>query len=280
MNLVATLGIALLLGLVTGSFLNVCILRIPEGTFFKNTRSHCPACGALIPWYLNLPVFSFFVLRGRARCCSAKISWQYPLIECATGLLFAYLALRFPFIEIKQGDFAQGVGRIMAIDSNEGWRFLHAMVFCCVLLVASVIDLRLMIIPDVLSLGLIVLTPIVVVLHPDLGWRSSLLGVVLGAGILYAVAWTYWLLRHEVGMGFGDVKLLAGIGGWLGYESLFPVILTASVSGSLVGIGVMIWTRKFHGKTALPFGPFLAFGAVVYLLFNQEITELWISMGL
>lgn len=137
-----------------------------------------------------------------------------------------------------------------------------------------------MIIPDVLSLGLIVLTPVVVALHPDLEWRSSLLGVVLGAGILYAVAWVYWLLRHEVGMGFGDVKLLAGIGGWLGYEALFPVILMGSVSGSVVGIGVMIWTRKFHGKTALPFGPFLAFGAVVYLLFNQEIRELWISMGL
>ena len=275
MNLVAALGSALLLGLVAGSFLNVCILRLPDGTFFKNTRSHCPACGALIPWYFNFPVLSFLVLRGRARCCGAKISWQYPLVEVVTGLLFAYLALRFPFIDV-----VHGAGRTIIFDYGQAWRFLHAVIFCCALLVASVIDLRLMIIPDVLSLGLVAMTPIVVALHPDLGWRSSLLGVVLGAGILYAVAWAYWLLRHEVGMGFGDVKLLAGIGGWLGYEALFPVILMASVSGSVVGISVMIWTRKFHGKTALPFGPFLAFGAVVHLLFNQEIRELWISMGL
>ena len=277
--------IALMFGLVTGSFLNVCILRLPDGTFFKKARSHCPACDALIPWYLNIPILGFVVLRGRARCCGAKISWQYPLVEFVTALLFVYVAMRFPFIDVGGGlEFARqgeaGMPRPILLNQPEAWRFLHALVFCSVLLVASVIDLKLLIIPDVLSLGLILTAPIVVALHPDLGWRSSLGGVLLGGGILYIVAWAYWFLRHEVGMGFGDVKLLAGIGGWLGYEAIFPVILIASVSGSLVGIGVMIWTRKFHGKTALPFGPFLAFGAVVDLLFSQEIRELWISNGL
>jgi leader peptidase (prepilin peptidase)/N-methyltransferase len=267
--------IAFVLGLVVGSFLNVCILRIPEGTFFENLRSHCPACGAMIPWYLNVPVLSFFILRGRARCCGARLSWQYPVVEFGTGLMFALIMYRFPFI-----DSGDGATRAIFIDHAGGWRFLHAIVFCSILVVAAVIDLRLMIIPDVLSLGLVVLSPVVVALHPDLTWRSSLYGVILGAGILYAVAWTYWLIRHETGMGFGDVKLLAGIGGWLGYQAIFPVILIGSVSGSLVGISVMLWNRKFDGKTALPFGPFLAAGAVVHLMFSQEIRELWISIGL
>lgn len=265
-------AVAFLLGLVVGSFLNVCILRLPEGTFFKNLRSHCPACGAMIPWYLNIPVLSFAVLRGRARCCGARISWQYPAVEFVTGLMFVLVLHKFLFVEPSGG--------VLFFDRPESIRFLHAIVFCSVLLVASVIDLRLMIIPDVLSLGLVVTSPLVVYLHPDLTWRSSLYGVLLGAGVLYAVAWAYWLLRRETGMGFGDVKLLAGIGGWLGYEAIFPVILAGSVSGSLVGIGVMLWNRKFDGKTALPFGPFLAAGAVIHLMYSQSIRELWISIGL
>jgi len=267
--------IVFLLGLVVGSFLNVCILRIPAGTFFKNMRSHCPACGAMIPWYLNIPVLGFFILMGKARCCGSRLSWQYPVVEFGTGLLFALIFHRFPFLEV-----ADGVGRVLILDHAQAFRFLHAIVFCSILVVAAVIDLRLMIIPDVLSVGLVLTAPVVVALHPDLTWRSSLYGVILGAGVLYAVAWTYWLIRRETGMGFGDVKLLAGIGGWLGFQAIFPVILIGSVSGSLVGISVMLWNRKLDGKTALPFGPFLAAGAIAHLMFNQELKELWISIGL
>ena len=272
---VAMMLVVFLLGLVVGSFLNVCILRIPAGTFFKNTRSHCPACGAMIPWYLNIPVLGFFILMGKARCCGARLSWQYPVVEFGTGLLFALIFHRFPFLEV-----ADGAGRVLVLDHAQALRFLHAIVFCSILVVAAVIDLRLMIIPDVLSVGLVLTAPVVVALHPDLTWRSSLYGAILGAGVLYAVAWTYWLIRRETGMGFGDVKLLAGIGGWLGFQAIFPVILIGSVSGSLVGISVMLWNRKLDGKTALPFGPFLAAGAVAHLMFSQELKELWISIGL
>jgi leader peptidase (prepilin peptidase)/N-methyltransferase len=262
-------------GLVTGSFLNVCILRIPDGTFFRHHRSHCPACGAMIPWYLNIPLLGFAVLRGRARCCKARISWQYPLVEAATAVLFVIALWKFPFAEFAPA----GHGTIL-FDRGEALRFLHAVLFCSLLLAASVIDFRLMIIPDVMSLGLVVTSPLVVALHPELDWKSALLGALLGAGLLYGVAWSYWLLRREVGMGFGDVKLLAGIGGWLGYQAIFPVVLIASVSGSLVGIGAMILKRKYHGRTAVPFGPFLAAGAMVDLLFSQQIREFWIWMGL
>lgn len=262
-------------GLVVGSFLNVCILRIPEGTFFRHMRSHCPACGAAIPWYLNIPVFGFAWLRGRARCCNARISWQYPIVEAATCGLFMLALVIFPFLEPMAGN-----PDVWLMDRAQAIRFAHAVCFSSVLLAAAVVDLRLMIIPDVMSVGLVVTAPLVVLIHPELDWKSSLYGALLGAGLLYAIAWTYWLLRGEVGMGFGDVKLLAGIGGWLGYQAIFPVVLLASVSGSLVGIGAMILNRKYHGKTALPFGPFLAAGAVIHLFFSQQIREAWIWMGL
>jgi leader peptidase (prepilin peptidase)/N-methyltransferase len=262
-------------GLVVGSFLNVCILRIPDGTFFRQLRSHCPACDALIPWYLNIPLLGFAWLRGRARCCGARISWQYPVVEAATCLLFLLALAKFPFLEPLTSN-----PDIVVFNRFEAARFFHALCFSSVLLAASVVDLRLMIIPDVMSLGLLLTAPLVVVVHPELDWKSSLYGSLLGAGLLYGIAWTYWLLRGEVGMGFGDVKLLAGIGGWLGYQAIFPVVLLASVSGSLVGIGAMILNRKYHGRAALPFGPFLAAGAVIYLFFSQGIREYWIWMGL
>lgn len=281
-------GMVLVSGLVVGSFLNVCIFRLPEGTFFKHVRSVCPACGATVPSWLNVPVLSYLFLRGRARCCGASLSVQYPLVELVTAILFVLAYDQFPFMTLVSADASMvqdataGSGypesAFVLVNQAQLVRWLHAVVLLSVLLTASVIDFRLMIIPDVLSIGLIVSAPVVVWLHPELTWKSSLLGVLLGGGILYAVAWGYWLLRREVGMGFGDVKLLAGIGGWLGYEAIFPVILIASLSGSFVGIGVMIWKRQFGAKMPLPFGPFLAFGAVLHLLFSQEIRELWISM--
>lgn len=252
-------------GICIGSFLNVCIYRIPAGSFFKYSRSVCRSCGSIIPWVYNVPIFSFFLLRGRSACCRQKISWGYPIVESLTGLIFVVLYWKFPFVDFSFG----GIG----IDQFALIRFFHAAVFCSVLIICSVIDLHHMIIPDVLSLPMILLTPVVVAVHPDLDWFSASIGVILGGGALYAVAWIYWIIRRDYGLGMGDVKLLAGIGGWLGYQSIFPTILIASISGSIVGITILILLKRASFKAQIPFGPFLSIGAMGYLILGGKVLE-------
>jgi len=256
------------LGACIGSFMNVCILRIPEETFFKHVRSVCPACGAQIPFYLNIPFFGFFILRGRARCCGAKLSWQYPIIELAGVIIFAGMYLKFPFL----GWSLSGA----VFEVNDFLRWLHASSFISLMLIMSVIDAKLMIIPDVLSIGMILMTPVIVALHPDLDFRSSAIGLIAGGGVLYLIAWLYWLIRREYGLGFGDVKLLAAIGGWLGWQAIFPTLFLGSFVGSILAITVMLMARRFSWQMRIPFGPYLASGAVAYLLWGQEIF-LWLS---
>ena len=259
-----------LLGACVGSFLNVCILRIPEKTFFKHTRSVCPACGHLIPSYLNIPVFSFFILRGKAKCCGAKLSWQYPLVEIATALIFGFMYLKFPFGGWSLRDAHYNVPDLI--------RYFHASIFVCLMLTMSVIDAKLMIIPDVLSLGMLGFSPLVAWLHPDLDLKSSAIGIIAGGGILYMVAWGYWLVRKQYGLGFGDVKLLAAIGGWLGWQAIFQTLFLGSVVGSTIALVFMFIARRFSWQAKIPFGPYLAIGAVTHLLFGPELF-IWISGG-
>lgn len=257
-------------GLAIGSFLNVCIFRIPEGTFWKSWRSVCRSCGEKIPSYLNIPVLSFIILRGKSRCCHKKLSWQYPIVELAAAFILAYIYWRFPFLTQYDGRFE--------IDYRQFLRFSHASIFSLLLVVCAVIDMRHMIIPDVIDLPMIALTPFVVYLHPDLDWKSALIGVLVGGGSLYLIAWIYWLIRKEVGLGMGDVKLLAAIGGWLGYQSIFPVIVYGSVLGSFFGLGAILISRKMSWKSAIPFGPFLAIGAIIHLLFGGFFQELFLTL--
>lgn len=253
----------LVLGACVGSFLNVCILRIPEQTFFKHMRSVCPSCGQTIPFYLNVPIFGFLLLRGRARCCGASLSWQYPIIELAGAIIFAALYVKFPFLGWTFGE--------PSFDVNDFLRWLHASIFMSLMLVMSVIDAKLMIIPDVLSIGMIVVTPLVVALHPDLDYKSSAIGLIAGGGVLYLVAWVYWIVRREYGLGFGDVKLLSAIGGWLGWQAVFPTLFIGSFVGSFIAICVMLLARRFSWQMKIPFGPFLALGAVIHLIWGTEI---------
>jgi leader peptidase (prepilin peptidase) / N-methyltransferase len=140
-----------------------------------------------------------------------------------------------------------------------------------------VIDIKLMIIPDVISLPMVLASPLVVYLHPDLTWQSSLLGVLLGAGLLYGIAWLYYLVRGEAGMGMGDVKLLGVVGGWLGYEAILPTIFLGSLLGSAIGILLVIGSKQRSLRSAVPFGPFLALGAVIYFFFGQKLQDLLIK---
>jgi leader peptidase (prepilin peptidase)/N-methyltransferase len=261
--------IVLVFGAVVGSFLNVVILRVPEKTFLKNQRSVCPACGKQIPFYLNIPILSWFILRGKAACCGARLSIQYPLVEALTGVMFVVFYWKFPFVAFSSAG--------LAFDSFNVMRFAHGVVFASLLIACSVIDLRLMIIPDVISLPMIALTPVVVWLHPDLDWMSAGIGVLAGGFSLYAIAWIYWLIRHEVGMGMGDVKLLAAIGGWLGYQAIVPTIFYGSLLGAVAGILVILVSRKLSLKSAIPFGPFLAIGAIIHLIIGPYLQQLLLT---
>ena len=256
-----------LLGAIIGSFLNVCIFRIPEKTFFKNSRSACRYCGKTIPFYLNIPIISYFILRGKTKCCKKPLSIQYPLVEFFTAVIFVFLYWKTPFL--------YNLNHSSQIDFLNLARFTHSSLFSCILIIATLIDIRLMIIPDILSIGLIVTSPLIVLMHPDLTLKSSLLGILLGGGSLFIIAWIYYLIRKEVGLGFGDVKLLAGIGGWLGSESILPTIMIGSIVGALVGIVIILVTKKNEGmKTAIPYGPFLALGALLHLGFGGWIQNI------
>lgn len=253
-------------GACIGSFLNVCILRIPEKTFWKSMRSVCPNCGTPIPFYLNVPIFGWLFLRGKTACCKQKLSVMYPAVELLTAVLFVVVYWKFPFVLQRGGLWEFDYGNLI--------RALHAAIFVSVLIVCAVIDLRLMIIPDVISLPMVALTPVIAWVHPDLDMLTAVVGALAGAGILYGIAWAYWLLRKEVGMGMGDVKLLAGIGGWLGYQSIIPTVFYGSVLGALTGLVIMAFKRTLTLKSAIPFGPFLAIGAIIHLLMGSYIHEL------
>ncbi len=240
---------ATIFGALVGSFLNVVILRLPkEGGSIVFPPSHCPQCQALIRWYDNIPIVSFLLLFGRCRHCRQKISWQYPAVELMMALLSFALYRSFGLSPA----------------------FLVYFIFCAALLAIIFIDLRHQIIPDVISLPGIVLGLAASFLVPGLSWQDSLLGLLLGGGIFYAIAAGYYLLARRAGMGGGDIKLLAMIGAFLGWRALPFVIFASALMGSVIGIGAMIKQKK-GGKTVIPYGPFLAVASYLYLFFSNEI---------
>lgn len=234
--------LAFFLGTVFGSFLNVCIHRIPEGKSIIYPPSHCPSCGRGIAIYDNIPIFSYLLLRGRCRGCGSRIPIQYPLVELISGFLLPFLFFRF------------------------GWSFKVPVyfLFLSALLVIAFIDAKMGIIPDVISIPLLISG---LVLAPlTTGVKEALLGVILGGGILLSVALGYYYLTGREGMGGGDVKLLAMIGAFLGWRGVFYSLFIGSVAGSVAGILI----STLHGRSLrhlpLPFGPFLSLGAAIYLL--------------
>ena len=238
-------------GLIWGSFFNVCIARLPHDESIVFGGSHCPKCQARIPWYLNVPVVSYLWLQGRCRSCRVSISIQYPLVELATAALFLALFLEF----------------------GMGWRWLAYAVFTSILLVISVIDLHHQIIPNELSLPGILIGFGASFLTHDISWAQSLLGCLCGGGIFWLIATVYEKWTGREGLGGGDVKMLGMIGSWLGVQSLIFVIILSSASGSIVGLLLMALKGK-NFKTAIPFGPFLALGALIYLFCGTSLRQL------
>ena len=251
--LLIILAVVFCFGAIVGSFLNVVILRLPsEGESVVFPASHCTSCMADLHWYENIPIVSFLVLRGKCSHCKATISWQYPVVELTMALLSTATCYQFGLSITSLGYF----------------------IFCAALLVIIWIDIYHQIIPDVISLPGIVLGLLFSFISPALHWQDSLIGILVGGGILYAIALLYFLWRRVDGMGGGDIKLLAMIGAFLGWQSLPFVILASSLSGTIVGLGAMIKQKK-GGQTRIPFCPFLSIAALVYLFFQQKIFLLY-----
>jgi leader peptidase (prepilin peptidase) / N-methyltransferase len=247
---------AFLLGAVLGSFGNVLIWRLPRGESVAWPGSHCPACDAPIRWFDNIPLASWLALRGRCRACRAPISRRYPLVEGLCGALFLAVALRF------------GAGA-------------HAFVLallCWALVVVTFIDLDHLIIPDAVTFPGMAAGLAASFLSGGPGWRSSLLGLALGYGLLFSIAWSYQKLRGREGMGMGDFKLLGMIGAVLGAGALPVTVLAASLTGSLAGLAAMAVSRRGL-SLAIPFGPFLSLGALVHLFFGRQIIAWYLALG-
>lgn len=246
---VLIVGLVFMFGMCIGSFLNVCIYRLPSSMSIINPpRSFCPQCNSAIQFYDNIPVLSYLWLKGRCRNCKASISLRYPLVELMTGILA--IAVLFMF-----GLTLESVVYFVFISS---------------LLVITFIDIDHKIIPDIITLPGIPIGLAASIVLPDMTFKSSLLGFLVGGGSLLLVAWTYSLITHKEGMGGGDIKLLGMIGTFIGWKGVIFTIFAASLTGTFVGIIVILLKEK-NLKFALPFGPFLSIGAMSYVFFGEKV---------
>ena len=241
-----------ILGAVIGSFLNVCIYRLPAQQSVITPPSNCPNCHTPIRFYDNMPILSFLLLRGRCRTCGTPISAQYILVEILNGAGYMLIIWKFG----------------LSLESA-----LYAILFSS-LLVASAIDLYHRIIPDVITIPGIIAGLLASAFILPSGIKDSIAGTLLGGSIFFIVA-----VASRGGMGGGDIKLIAMIGAFLGWPNVIITIILSSFLGSLVGIFMMIFFGKGR-KYPVPFGPFLAIGGIISLFFDKEIIGWYLGMNL
>lgn len=245
--------LAAVAGLCVGSFLNVCIYRLPLRQSLLYPRSRCTSCARQLTWLDNIPVLSWVALRGRCRTCRAPVSVMYPIVEIVTAAVFV------------SGYLLYGVTAIGAVR----------VAFACALIVLFVIDLQHRILPNVITLpGIVIGFACSFFLPP--GWRDSLIGIAIGGGTLFLIAEAYYRLRNVEGLGMGDVKLLGMIGAFLGWQLVLLTLIVASFAGSLVGVA-LIASGRGNMKLALPFGTFLAVGAVFAATWGDPIVEWYVG---
>ncbi|MDR1888714.1 MAG: A24 family peptidase [Zoogloeaceae bacterium] len=268
-----TLG---LMGLLVGSFLNVVIHRLPrmlqrewrvqcaelqgetlseeEPFNLATPRSRCPHCGHLITALENIPVISYLFLRGKCKSCRAPISPRYPLIELAAAVLGAAAAWHF----------------------GPGWQAAGAVLFLWALLALAMIDLDTHLLPDSITLPLIWLGLLFNLSGQFAPLSQAVIGAVAGYLALWSVYWAFKLATGKEGMGYGDFKLLAALGAWLGWPMLPAIVLISSLVGALVGIGLIVFAR--HGRDVpIPFGPYLALAGVIALFWGNDLNHLYLS---
>jgi leader peptidase (prepilin peptidase) / N-methyltransferase len=242
-----------LLGLSVGSFLNVCVHRLPRRQSLVRPGSRCPHCGYVLRWYDNIPVVSYLLLRGRCRACRESIAIRYPALELATLVLFLVHGAVF------------------------GWSALLVvrLLFACAMVVLFAIDLEHHLLPDVITLpGIVAGLLFSIVLPP--GIVDSLLGVLVGGGVLWLIGEAYYRYSGQEGMGGGDVKMLAMIGAFLGWKLVLVTLVLSSVAGSLIGV-VVIALKRGGMKYALPYGTFLALGALAASLVGERLVSWYLG---
>ncbi len=264
--------LALLFGLIFGSFLNVCVHRWPRNRSVVKPRSHCVRCRKTIAWYDNIPVFSYLLLGGRCRHCHTRISPRYPLVEFLTGLAFFY--------------FVSTLGPTLAA--------LKACVFCAMLIALIFCDLEKRILPDEFTKGGMVIGLVLAcfVPVPDItaqaifwmmgrnltgAWASlaeSACGAALPAFFLWGGGWLYFKIRHREGLGLGDVKLIAMVGSFLGLRGALLTLILGSLSGSILGLSYIKLTGKDPNTYELPFGTFLGAAALLVAIFGTKLLPL------
>ena len=247
MSSALALSFSALFGLLAGSFLNVCIYRLPRRASIVRPRSQCPNCSRLIAWFDNIPVISWMLLGGRCRHCRARISVRYLIVELITALAAVLVVWATP------------PGPLLA----------SRLVLAGVLIAGMVIDFEHQILPNIITLPGIVVGFLFSLIAPP-GPTQSLIGILVGAGTLYAIAGAYYLLRRLEGMGMGDVKMLAMIGAFLGWQAVIVTLILSSFVGAAVGL-VMLVTRQKGLRHELPFGTFLAAAAFVSMVAGDAI---------
>ncbi|RUM88206.1 MAG: prepilin peptidase [Thermovibrio sp.] len=248
--------LSFIFGLLVGSFLNVCIHRIPKGESVVWPPSRCPKCGERIKPYDNIPILSYIILRGRCRNCGEKISLKYPIVELITGILTLGVFCKFG----------------LSFDS------IYYTLLVYYLIVVSFIDLETMEVPVRLSyfalLSGILLSPF----SSTQTFKEAVFGASFGAGIILFIIETYYVFTGKEGMGYGDANITAVVGAFLGWKMVLVTLFLASFVGALVGIA-LISLRKKSKELPIPFGPFLSVGALISLFFGQELIN-WYLGGL
>jgi leader peptidase (prepilin peptidase)/N-methyltransferase len=240
-------------GAIVGSFLNVCIYRLPRNTSIVWPGSRCTKCDRYLAWFENIPILSYVALRGRCRSCGTPISIRYPIVEALTAIMFAAAWWYF----------------------GPGLLLVSRLLFGCMLIVLFSIDLEHHLLPNVITLpGIVVGMALSWFTEP--GWWAALIGILVGGGALYAIAELYYRLRHEEGLGMGDVKMLAMIGAFVGWKLTLVTLALASIAGSILGLW-MIATSRGGMKYALPFGTFLAVGAAAAVVVGMPLLDWYVQ---
>jgi leader peptidase (prepilin peptidase) / N-methyltransferase len=243
-------------GASIGSFLNVCIYRLPQEFSIVSPRSFCPVCRQTIKGFDNVPLLSFLFLGGKCRSCRTRIPWRYPLVEALTGGIAFALYYKYGFSPF----------------------FFFLFVFSAALIVITFIDFDHQIIPDIISLPGIGIGFLLSVSGYSISIKESFIGILVGGGSLYIVAFLYHALTKREGMGGGDVKLLAMIGAWLGWQAVLFTLFFASLTGSVIG-GAVMMAKKEDSKLAIPFGPFLTSSAVAYIFIGPKLIQWYLNWG-
>jgi len=240
-------------GLAVGSFLNVCIHRLPLGESLAFPASHCPRCGTPLKPYDNVPIASYLILRGRCRACGNPISMKYPIVEALTAAVFLSSYVLFPPPLVFQ-----------------------RIVFGCAMVVLFFVDLEHQRLPNEITLPGIAAGFVFSFFMPP-GWVSSLIGIVLGGGALWLLGWLWLVIRHEEGLGFGDVKMLAMIGAFLGWKLMLATLFVSTLLGSVIGLSIIL-AKKGNLKTALPFGCFLAIASILASVAGDRAVNWYLSL--